>query len=150
MKQKSEMRKDGSIRIQTVFEKPTRCQQHMAEACDLNRIMARYMKQTGDRHLERLPEAQGVFADFTLLGDYQENLNRALAVRDAFQALPSIIRAELSNDPAQLEPWLSNPENTERAIKYGLMKPKTDVQKTNEPSNEKKPDVKLTDPKPVS
>lgn len=150
MKIVKETRKDGSLRVQMKFERSSRTQAHMAEATDINRIMGRYIKTSGDRLLKRLPDPHGVFADLADLGDYQENMNRVLQARDTFMMLPASFRAELANDPGNLEPWLRDPENRDRAVKMGMMKPVQKAEAKIVTSNDaKNGDAKLPDdPKP--
>lgn len=149
MKKITQKREDGSLRVQTQFEKPTRTQQHMAEACDINRIMARYMKNTRDMHLQKLPDPVGAYADLSDLGDFQENMNKVAHATYLFNLLPSKLREELKNDPGQLEPWLADPDNTQRAIKMGLMKPKPVIENA-EIKSAKKDDKPEPKPEPKS
>jgi len=140
-------RPDGSIRVQTFFEKKSKTQAHMAEACDLNKIMSRYLKSGGS--FRNLPNPQGVYADLSEMGDYQSSLNQIAKAQQAFEALPSYFRAELANDPGNLIPWLQNPNHQERAIQMGLLKPKVDEKTINSQNTTKKvDDDKKPDPKP--
>ena len=81
-------------------------QQHETELTDINRIVKRYMA-TGE-----LPQApvRGLYGDFTSADDFHTMLNRINAAEDAFDALPSEIRARYQNDPAQIIDVMSNPE----------------------------------------
>lgn len=144
MKITKETRKDGSLRVKIVFEGKTKTQQHMSDATDINRIMARYLKNGGK--LEKLPDPIGAYADLSDLGDFQDNMNKVAHATYLFNLLPSNLREELRNDPAKLEPWLQDPDNHSRAVKMGLMKPKPIVDTKNEkPNNEKPVDTKLTE-----
>jgi len=146
MKIVNETRKDGSLRIKLICEGKSKTQQHMSDATDINRIMARYLKNGGS--LSKLPDPQGAYADLSDLGDFQDNMNKVAHATYLFNALPSKLREELRNDPAKLEPWLQDPDNYYRAVKMGLMKPKPIVDNQNDKSNnEKIVDTKLTETK---
>lgn len=64
--------------------------------------------------------AQPRFMDLTAV-DYMAANNRIVAGRNAFNNLPSKIRARFQNDPYQLLRFLDNPNNREEAIKLGLV-----------------------------
>lgn len=149
MKTVTEKRPNGSLRVKLVFEKKTKTQQHMADATDINRIMARYLKSSGDKMLAKLPDPVGAYADLSELGDFQENMNKVAQATYLFNLLPAKLREELRNDPSNLEPWLQDPDNRPRAVKMGLMEPKTTPvdPKINEPNDPKPVDPKLTEPK---
>jgi len=146
MKIVKETRKDGSLRVKCVFERKTKTQQHMSDATDINRIMARYLKNGGS--LEKLPDPIGAYADLSDLGDFQENMNKVAHATYLFNLLPSKLREELRNDPSQLEPWLQDPDNHSRAVKMGLMKPKTPAVTNDKPQKTK--DGQLTETSPAS
>jgi len=146
MKKIAEKRPDGSLRVKLVFERKTKTQQHMSDATDINRIMARYLKNGGS--LEKLPDPFGAYADLSDLGDFQENMNKVAHATYLFNLLPAKLREELRNDPSKLEPWLQDPDNHPRAVKMGLMKPKPPAV-TNDKFQTTK-DGKLTEPSPAS
>lgn len=136
MKVITKKREDGSLRVQCLFERKTKTQQHMADATDINKIMGRYLQKGGS--LDKLPDPVGAYADLSELGDFQENMNKVAHATYLFNLLPAKLREELRNDPSQLEPWLADPDNDQRAVRLGLKKPKTVVEQTNETKNEQK------------
>lgn len=99
------------------FLLPSRTQQHFKDECDINRILER-MKVTGTA----MQYPNGFeYGDFSDVSDYQGCLHRLIEADAAFATLPSKIRAEFNNDPAQLISFLQNPVNTDKAIELGLV-----------------------------
>lgn len=146
MKIVKESRENGSLRVKCFPEGKSMTQQHMADATDINRIMARYLKNGGS--FAKLPDPVGMYADLTQLGDFQESMNVISKATFAFQQLPANFRQELNNDPQQLINFLNDPENRDRAVKMGLMKPvQQKVETKNETKNENKIDDKLPEKK---
>jgi len=132
---KTSVRPDGSLRIQTYFEKPTKMQQNQVPSSDINSIMAKYHKAGGT--LRSLPDPVGLYADLTSVSDLQHSMNTVLDAQRAFDALPSALRARFQNDPIQLVSFLEDPKNKPEAITLGLINKPTPP---NEPiSNEPKP-----------
>lgn len=107
--------KSGLITIGSSMTK-----QAFKDECDINRIMARY-EATGQ--IEHLSKKTPLFGDFSNFENYQDLCNRANEVNEAFQALPSELRKELNYRPEAFVPWLSDPANRDKAVKYGLMRP---------------------------
>lgn len=114
--------KDGRVtKVVTVFTKPTKTQQQFKDQCDVNKIIKKYQK-TGE--LDHLKKSQGVFADLTYVGDYQESLNKVIQANKSFSELNSQTRNRFRNDPQQLIEFLSDPKNEKEAIELGLIVPK--------------------------
>ena len=101
-----------------VIKSPTMTKQAFREECDTNRIMARY-ELTGQ--IEHVNRRQPVYGDFSVFKDYQSLLNTVEVATDAFNALPSELRKELEYKPHKLFEWINDPQNRDRAVKYGLM-----------------------------
>lgn len=104
-------------RIMLYNDEPTMCQQHFKEECDINNILAKYIK-TGI--LDSI--GPGVYADITEMGDYRESIELIARAQEMFIELPSHIRKEFDNDPAQYLDFVHNPENLERGIELGIFK----------------------------
>lgn len=100
-----------------VFE-PSLTQQHFLEECDFNNVMHTWQVSGLIQHVN--PQ-QPRYGDFSMLTDFSEALEIVRSAEDAFLALPSKLRASLGNDPAELVGWLSDPDNRQQAIKYGLI-----------------------------
>lgn len=107
------------IRVATENSQPSMTQQAFAEDCDVNIILDRYMK-TGELPKPR----QGVYADVSEVPDLTEALQIVQQAQNAFDSLPSKVRYEFQNDPAQLLNFISDPKNKEKAIELGLIEAK--------------------------
>lgn len=100
-------------------DSPSKTQQHFTAEADLNVIMKRFGITDG-----AIPPAAidpKYFGDFSDVVDMQVALNRTRIANDNFNALPADLRRQFNNDPVQLFAWVSNPKNTEEAVKLGLL-----------------------------
>ena len=112
------------------FKEPTMTVQSEKDNCDINVIMNRYAT-CGTPLPLRQDGMQPVFADVSDLGDYMENFNRCKQAEDMFNALPSALRKELDNNPANLLPFIQDENNRERCYEYGLLnRPPVEVSET--------------------
>jgi phage internal scaffolding protein len=135
---KIETRADGSIRVTTVNNQPSKTDQQFAQLCDINQIIKKY-RQTGI--ISHLSNKTGKYADLSEFKGYQDALQKTINANNAFQSLPSPIRKKFGNDPQELISFLSDPSNNEEAIKLGLkiQNPNTQNQlakKINDDSND--------------
>ena len=102
-------------------DEPSMTQQHFAEECDVNSIMARYQK-TGIL-VENPGTLRPFFDDFTNVSDFQTAQNAVIDVHESFMQLPSRIRARFDNDPGALLEFLGNEVNRNEAVSLGLVNP---------------------------
>lgn len=102
------------------FVEPTMTIQSEKDNCDINVIMNRYAT-CGTPLPYRADGVQPVYADVSELGDYMENYQRCKQAEEMFNALPSALRKELDNNPANLLPFIQNEANRERCVEYGLI-----------------------------
>lgn len=102
------------------FSEPTMTIQSEKDNCDINVIMNRYAT-CGTPLPYRADGVQPVYADVSELGDYMENYQRCKQAEEMFNALPSALRKELDNNPANLLPFIQNEANRERCVEYGLI-----------------------------
>lgn len=101
------------------FSLPTRTKQEPKDECNINSIMARYA-QTGI--IDHVAAVQPIYEDVAGISvDYQEALRIVENAQVAFNSLPSALRKELDNNPANLVSFIQNPDNMERCIEYGLL-----------------------------
>jgi len=134
------IRPNGSKRIQTAIHDRPITQQQFKDECDINKIMEKYQRTGQITHLAR---NQGIYADLTSLGDYQQSLQKVIDAENAFDTLPAKVRERFGNDPAGLLTFLADPQNKEEAIKLGLIeKPKKAPTPTNEPNEPTPPEPK--------
>lgn len=115
----SRFRTQFSKRIPVVLrcDDATRTQQQFRDECDLNVLMARYVK-TGT-----LPQStrKALYGDFTTATDYQEAQNTILHARDQFAALPAKVRDRFKNSPAEFLSFVANPKNLDEMATLGLL-----------------------------
>lgn len=102
------------------FSEPTMTIQSEKDNCDINVIMNRYAT-CGTPLPCRTDGVQPVYADVSELGDYMENYQRCKQAEEMFNALPSALRKELDNNPANLIPFIQDKNNESRCIEYGLI-----------------------------
>lgn len=103
-----------------IFKEPTMTIQSEKDNCDINVIMNRYAT-CGTPLPYRSDGVQPVYADVSELGDYMENFHRCKQAEEMFNNLPSALRKELDNNPANLLPFIQNEKNKERCYEYGLL-----------------------------
>lgn len=100
------------------FNEPSLTVQAEEPNCNINSIMARYATQG------ILPPTNGAtpqYADVSNIGDYMECLQVVQNAQNAFDSLPSALRKELDNNPANLVSFIQDPANKERCVEYGLI-----------------------------
>ena len=91
-------------------------QKDMQDETDISNILEKYGR-TGMLPIVANP---GMYDDFSDIPDYQTAQNQIIKADEAFNALPSKLRTRFENNPAEMLKFLSNPDNTEEAIKLGL------------------------------
>lgn len=115
-------------------------QSHRKE-CDINSIVRQYEK-TG--LLTPVVERPGVFVDVSEVGDYRTALENVRVADDMFMDLPSGIRAEFANDPAEFLDFCTDPDNEDRMREMGLL-PELEEEVAKPP-----PKVEPVDPAPAA
>lgn len=98
-------------------DEPITEQNHAAEV-DINNIIKRH----GMDMIQKTTQLQGVefqFDDVTG-NDFQEAMQKITKAQQTFDSLPSQIRKEFDNNPAQFMDFVHNPENQDRMIELGL------------------------------
>lgn len=96
----------------------SRTKQSFKNECDINAIIDNY---TSTGVLTHVSEVVGQYLDVSEIGDYRTALHNIREVSEQFMALPSGIRAEFQNDPAQFMDFLADPSNHDRAAELGLI-----------------------------
>lgn len=107
-------------RVQSTFNLPSRAKQSMMKECDINQIMAKFAKtgmiehvKTHGAHYGEMPEAE----------DFHSAMNLITDATRVFEELPSHVRANFNNDPADFLEFISDPENLDGMIELGLISP---------------------------
>ena len=72
-----------------------RCKQSFKGQCDINNVLKGYDKTGLITHVN---SATAEYGDFTVVNEYQENLNMVIAAEAAFSELPSLVRKKFAND----------------------------------------------------
>lgn len=132
-----ERRSNGTKRVVTINNEPSRTQQQFKDDVNINKIMAKYKKTGMIKHIN--PNS-GVYADMTNIGSYQEAMETVINAQNAFQDLPSNIRAKFQNNPQELINFLKDPRNDDEAINLGLRvkpKPIESVEKSSQKETKK-------------
>lgn len=100
------------------FRQASRTKPDLAGECDINFIVDTFLR-TGQQPLPLPPEHYG---DISSLPNLSQALQQVINASHLFESLPAQLRRELGNDATQLEGWLANPDNKDRAVKLGLIK----------------------------
>lgn len=116
----------GRERIRVSFSckgSKIRTKQSFREECDINHIMARWIRTGVLDHLAANPP---IFGNFDHGMDYQSACNQVIEADRAFDALPSSIRDRFHNDPAELIDFMDDPDNHAESQELGLRRKPTD------------------------
>lgn len=97
-------------RVQVDCSKGGRTRQEFKAECDVNRVVARFMK-TGVLPVGGL---QGLFADVSEVGDYRQHLEAVQAAEALFMGLPASVREQFQNDPGAFVEFAADPANAEQ------------------------------------
>ena len=97
-------------RVQTPCDKTTMTEQHHKQSCDINHIMAKYVK-TG--LLTHINENQPQYGDLTGL-DFKQSMDLITEQTSKFMTLPAGIRAMFQNDPAQYLDLMTQEDGAEQ------------------------------------
>lgn len=111
-------RSNGTLRVQTVVEGPSRTKQAFKQECDINRIVRRWKADGVLTHVNRF---KGNYGDFTGIPDYRECLDKVMYADEMFSTLPAAIRKRFDNDPANFIDFVDNPQNRDQMIEMGLI-----------------------------
>jgi len=93
-----------------------RTEQCHRDECDINKIIAKY-DRTGV--LNHVNDFEARYEDLTGL-DYQTMLNTVANANSMFEGLPSEIRNQFANDPANFISFMDDKNNNEQMYEMGL------------------------------
>jgi phage internal scaffolding protein len=102
--------------------------QSFKKMCDINNIMAQYAK-TG--MLPHFKQCNPRYIDTTELPNLMEAYDIVKHAQDQFYELPSAVRKAMDHNPANLEQFLSDPENTSFLLKHGVLEDTTPKPREN-------------------
>jgi len=111
-------RKDN--KVVSNFE-PTLTKQSFKDECNINNIVAKYMRTGQCTHLN---SHKPRYIDCVGVADYQDALAIVAAAQREFDALPAKVRARFANDPCAMVAFVDDPKNLDDAVKLGLLDPK--------------------------
>lgn len=104
-------------RVQIKFPTKGRTKQSEKDACDINQIMARYVKTGHISHANKFQPEYGFATEL----DFRESMELIQQAQDMFDELPAITRKEFDNDPARFLEFTQNPNNQEKMVEMGLV-----------------------------
>lgn len=99
----------------------SKTQQNFRDTVNVNTIMKKAHKTGVLPVLGDIPH----FADYSNVTDYQDSLNKVMAIDVLFAELPSGVRTKFGNDPDAILKFLNDPKNDAEARKIGLIRPLT-------------------------
>lgn len=97
----------------------SRTQQEFADECDINNIMARYIKTgTVPMYLDR-----GMLDGDMHEMSYHDMQNVIADANSAFAVLPATVRASFDNDPAKFVDFALDDKNVNKLREWGMLSP---------------------------
>lgn len=94
--------------------------QAMRDETDV-RVIVRKYQQAGV--IPRLEAREPWYGDFSNVDDYLTALNRVREAQSAFEALPSVVRDHVGNDPGEFIRLVTDPERRPELVELGLVEP---------------------------
>lgn len=94
-----------------------------ADEVDINKIMARIEKG----HPVMTSTGEPFYRDVSEFGDLQDAIIKVQEAEELFMQVPAKTRELFNNDPVNFVEFMSDPANTNEAIKLGLALPRTVV-----------------------
>ncbi|QXP08377.1 MAG: internal scaffolding protein [Arizlama microvirus] len=104
-------------RLQVTFTGPGRTKQSFKDECDINTLMAKYLK-TG--HMDHVNQALPRFESVSEV-DFQSAQNLIADAKSMFENIPSAIRSRFDNEPGKLLDWVHDPKNVQEAASLGFL-----------------------------
>lgn len=106
------------VRCALVTPGPSMTKQSHKDDCDVNIIVARFVKTGVLPEDSRVPQ----YGDVSSL-EFQEAMLVVAEAKSAFQLLPAAVRDRFKNDPAEMLAFCEDPRNRAEAASMGLMDP---------------------------
>lgn len=130
-----ETRPNGTKRVYTKNDQPSKTDQSFKMDCDVNFIVNKFTK-TGQ--ITHLAKNQGQYADVSEIPDLAGALATVTHAQLTFDSLPAELRVRFGNSPVEMVNFLKDPANLEESIKLGL-RDKKPVGPEAQPPAEKTP-----------
>tara|TARA_B110000438_G_C15622654_1_gene567276 strand:+ start:98 stop:583 length:486 start_codon:yes stop_codon:yes gene_type:complete len=90
-------------------------EQHHADTCDINKILAQFM-ETGILPTSTREPVYGNVADH----DFQEVQNQLAEAKSLFEQLPDPVKAQFDNEPFKFLHFAEDPRNLDALVEMGL------------------------------
>ncbi len=116
-------------KVRLDFIEPTRTHQSGKDECDINKIMAKYVKTGVLDHQKEYGENYGFASSIDLL----EAMTIVTTANEMFDELPAEVRKKFNHNAGDFLDFVQNPENEAELIKMGLA-----TKKEEEPEIEEK------------
>jgi len=105
------------IRSGVIYDDPVTTKQSFKDECDINKIMARYVKTGVVEHINNHAPNYG----FATANDFRESLELIAQARSTFADLPAEIRKKFDNDPSNFLGFVEDPNNRSELALMGLL-----------------------------
>lgn len=92
-------------------------EQHHKDQCDVNTIMAKYIK-TG--LIDHVQQYAGEYMDLASDPDFHTSMNKVKAAEAMFLTVPAAVRAVFDNDPGKFLEFVTDPDNIDEIREMGL------------------------------
>ena len=104
-------------KVSKVYKDPSLARQSEADACNINKIIARFEK-TGVLPVDG---RELFFADVTQVGSFMDVQEHILLGTKYFMSLPAQTRLKFNNDPAEFLDFCSDEGNRDELVSMGLL-----------------------------
>ncbi len=111
-------------RVQVDFKGKGLTKQSMRDECNINLIVARYVRTGCVDHLATYGSSYG----FATSVSFHEAMNVITKADQMFLDLPAEVRRRFNGEPGEFLDFVQNPENQEEMIKMGLANRREGVQ----------------------
>jgi len=99
----------------------SKTKQSMKDECDINLIMARYVKTGAIDHVNK----HGINYGFATSMDFAQSMQTVTSAQQMFDELPAKIRNKFSNDPGQFLDFVQDDANRDEMATMGLAQAQT-------------------------
>ncbi len=103
-------------RVQLIVSGSGRTRQSFKDECDINMIMAKFVKTGAVDHSTKHGGSYG----FATSISFHEAMNVVTKAEAMFMDLPSVVRKRFGNDPADFLEFVQDPANSEALQEMGL------------------------------
>ncbi len=135
-------------KVRMVFAEQGRTKQSFQDECNINLIIAKYVKTGNIAHVNK----HGAEYGFATSQDFAAAMRTVTIAQEMFDGLPSAIRNRFANNPAAFLDFVQDADNKDEGQKLGLWPkdPETSTEAIRETLPEQPPEEKTekTEPDP--